>query len=77
MNKLLNITNKIQITQEANESILCARKCTLRYAHVRVMCLECNCTKIMQACYFRVFWVSSIQIGCSMRVVYVECTKAG
>ena len=39
------------------------------YAHARVMCSECNCTKIMHACYFRVFWVSSIQIGCSMRVL--------
>ena len=29
--------------------------------------------KIMHTCYFRVFWVSSIQIGCSMRVVYLEC----
>ena len=29
----------------------------------------------MHARYFRVFWVSSIQIGCSMRVVYAECIK--
>ena len=43
--KLLNITNKIQITREANESILHAHECTLRYAHARVMCSECNCTK--------------------------------
>ena len=37
---LLNITNKIQITREANESILRARECTLRYAHTHVMCFE-------------------------------------
>ena len=27
----------------------------------------------MHARYFRVFWVSSILIGCSMRVVHAEC----
>ena len=76
MKKLLNITNKIQITREANESILRGREFTLRFAHARVMCSECNCTKIMHARYFRVLWVLSIQIGCSMRVVYAECMKA-
>ena len=30
------------------------------YAHARVRCAECNCTKIMHARYFRVFWVSWI-----------------
>ena len=47
------------------------------YATLRVRCLECNDTKIMHACYFCVFWVSSIQIGCSMRVVYAECMNSG
>ena len=41
---------------QANESILRALECSLRYAHARVMCSECNCTKIMQARYFRVFF---------------------
>ena len=70
---LSNITNKIQITREANESILRSRKCSLRYAHARVMCSECSCTKIMHARFFRLIWVSSIQIGCSMHVLYAEC----
>ena len=39
---LLNITNKVQIIREANESILSTRECTLRYAHAGVMCTECN-----------------------------------
>ena len=32
---LLNITNKIQNTREANESVLHAREFPLRYAHAR------------------------------------------
>ena len=32
-----------------------------------------NVQKIMQLRYFRVFLVSSIQIGYSMRVVHAEC----
>ena len=47
-------------------------KCTLRYAHTRVRCSECNCTKIMHALYFRIFWQSRIQIGCIMHILY-EC----
>ena len=39
------------------------------YAQAR----KCNCIEIMHAHYFCVFWVSSIQIGCSMRIVYAEC----
>ena len=31
---------------------------------------ECNCTKIMHACYFYIFRVLSFQIGCSM---HAEC----
>ena len=42
LKKLLDITNKIKITPEANESILRARECTLRYAQEHIMCLECN-----------------------------------
>ena len=45
----------------------------MNYSSVRVRCSECNCTKIMHARYFRVFWVSLIQIGCRMCVVYAEC----
>ena len=40
-------------------------------------CARCSdynyCTKIMHACYFRLFWVLSIQIGCCMGVVCAEC----
>ena len=36
------------------------------------MCSECNCTKIMHACYYHIFWVAWIWIGCSMCVVYAE-----
>ena len=43
---------------------------------LRIRCSECNYTKIMHARYFRVFCVSWIQIGCSMRVVYAECMNA-
>ena len=39
----------------------------------RTRCSKCNCTKIKHACYFRVFCVSWIYIGCGMRVVYAEC----
>ena len=45
----------------------------VRDTHTRMQrgrCLEYNCTKIMHARYFRVFWVSSIQIGHYMCVVY-------
>ena len=41
----------------------------------RLRCSKCSRTKIMHAHYFSIFWVSSIQIGCSMRVVYWECMK--
>ena len=54
-----------------------AHDCTLRYAHARVMCSERNCTKTMHVCYFRVFWVSSIQIGCSPgAAACAKCTRS-
>ena len=67
-------------TRLENKSTLRSRKSTLRDAHSRsrkhcATCLECNCTKIMHARYFRIFWVSWIKIGCSMRVVYAECVN--
>ena len=64
------------ITRKVNESILRAREYTLRYAHASVRCSKCNyCTKMMHTRYFRVIWVSWIQIGFNMRVVYAECMK--
>ena len=68
--KLKYYQQNTNCTREANESILRVRECTLRYAHADVMCSECNCTKIIHARYFHVFWVSSIQISCSVRGVY-------
>ena len=67
----LDIANKILMTCVANELDLC-----YAYAHVSSArgvqsYAECNCTKIMHARYFRVFWVSSIQIGCSVRIKYI------
>ena len=48
----------------------------MRCSHLRQHCersSECNRTKIMHVHYFRVFWVSSIQISCSISVVNAEC----
>ena len=53
------------------ESILRLRECILHYVCVR--CSECNCTNIIDACYFCLFWVSWIQIGCSLCVLYADC----
>ena len=44
----------------------------IMYLHWSLMFVEWNCTKLMHMHYFRVFWISSIQIGCSMCVVYTE-----
>ena len=71
--KFLNITHKIKITWKVNKSNLRTCDCTTRYSRMRVTWSECNCTKIMYACYFRIFWVFWIQIRCSMCIVYAEC----
>ena len=47
--KVIKYNQQKSITQKSNESTLRTRECTLRYAHVHVRCLECNCTKIMHA----------------------------
>ena len=50
---------------QMNQPYAC--ECILRYAHTRVRCSECSCTKIMHkrdACLVRVFLVFSIQAGC-------------
>ena len=64
-----------KITQEIKESV-CTRECTIHHRYTHVMCSECKCMKIMHAVYFHVFWVSWVQIGCSMRLVYAGCKKA-
>ena len=68
--KVFKYYQQNKITRKVNEPILCAHQCTLHYAHAHVRCSECNCTIIMHAPYFRIFWVSWIHIGCSMRRVY-------
>ena len=67
--KLSNITNKIQLPEKQTNQSYMLVNAPYAYAHTRVKCSECNCTKIMHVHYFRAFWVSSIQIDCSsMRV---------
>ena len=34
---------------------------------------ECNYTEIIHACYFSIFRVSPIQIGCCIHLAYAEC----
>ena len=63
---------------QQNIDTLVANEFTLRDATISTArgvrsYAECNWTKIMHERYFCVSWVSSIQIGCSMRVVYAEC----
>ena len=45
---ILKYYHQNEITQKVNESILCECVCTLRYAHSRVRCSECNCTKMIE-----------------------------
>ena len=54
-----------------NQSYACMNA-PYAYAHAPVRCSECNCTKIMHARYFCVFWVSSMQICCTMRSVWIS-----
>ena len=63
--KVFKYYQQNEITRKVNEPILLVHEC--------IRCSECNCTKIMHACYFLVFWVSLIQIGCSMCFVYAKC----
>ena len=50
-----------------------------QFLHACKHCARCSKLRRVQLYknkhmrYFHVFWVSSIQIGCSMHVVYVEC----
>ena len=39
------------------------------------LCPECNGIKIMHVRYFCILWVSSVQIDCSMHVVYMYIKK--
>ena len=53
--KLSNITNKIQLPKkQMNQSYACMNA-PYAYAHARIRCSECNCTKTMHVRYFRVF----------------------
>ena len=52
-NKITCVTNGLALC--ACESMRCSRKRCVR-------CSECNCTEIMHARHFHIFWVFSIQI---------------
>ena len=75
--KSLNITTKIQLPGNKWINSMLAwinimwrwHSCSRQHC---TRCPECNCTKIIYANYFHLFWVTSIQIGCSMHVVYTE-----
>ena len=59
-----------------NESIQGAHECILHLRSRAQSCSECNCTNIMHTRYFCAFWISCIQIGCSMCAVFAECLNA-
>ena len=65
MKKLSNIANKMQLLMNQTYAML---------MHVYALC-ELFWVQLykMHAHYFCVFWVSSTQIGCNIRIAYVEC----
>ena len=72
LRKFSNITNKIKLPVKLMNQSYTHVNAPYTFAHTRERGSECNCTKIMHACYFHVFWESWIHIGCSMRILYVE-----